>query len=254
MTNLKTLFLGTPAHLPPQTFYTNINMTLVYVEGNIGAGKSTLLKALRKLGHGVEEESVVDPGSLFSRALRGDETFHLQIAASIDMVDRMQNVKPFQHGGRHQVGAGDRHQFMERGIAGLETFLQVAKEDGSVTALEYDLCTALKRNIEQAIQPRQPAMVLFLEMEPALCLLRVRSRSRKGEEAIALDYLERIHRWYHTILFAEPKRFVVARVKVLQEWSHEQVVAAALAAVAQTQETAISGKRDCCARATRTIE
>jgi hypothetical protein len=27
-------------------------------------------------------------------------------------------------------------------------------------------------------------------------------------------------------------------VKVLQEWSHEQVVAAALAAVAQTQETA----------------
>ena len=205
-------------------------MTLIYVEGNIGAGKSTLLEALRKLGHGVEEESVNDPGSLFSRALRGDETFHLQIAASIDMVDRMQNVKLFQHGGRHQ--------FMERGIAGLETFLQVAKEDGSVTALEYDLCTALKRNIEQAIQPQQPAMVLFLEMEPALCLLRVRSRSRKGEEAIALDYLERIHRWYHTILFAEPKRFVVARVKVLQEWSHEQVVAAALAAVAQTQETA----------------
>ena len=157
-------------------------------------------------------------------------TNHLQIAASIDMVDRMQNVKLFQHGGRHQ--------FMERGIAGLETFLQVAKEDGSVTALEYDLCTALKRNIEQAIQPQQPAMVLFLEMEPALRLLRVRSRSRKGEEAIALDYLERIHRWYHTILFAEPKRFVVARVKVLQEWSHEQVVAAALAAVAQTQETA----------------
>ena len=205
-------------------------MTLIYVEGNIGAGKSTLLEALRKLGHGVEEESVNDPGSLFSRALRGDETFHLQIAASIDMVDRMQNVKLFQHGGRHQ--------FMERGIAGLETFLQVAKEDGSVTALEYDLCTALKRNIEQTIQPQQPAMVLFLEMEPGLCLMRVRSRNRKGEEAIALDYLERIHRWYHTILFAEPKRFVVARVKVLQEWSHEQVVAAALAAVAQTQETA----------------
>ena len=205
-------------------------MTLIYVEGNIGAGKSTLLEALRKLGYGVEEESVNDPGSLFSRALRGTGTFHLQIAASIDMVARMQNVKLFQHGGRHQ--------FMERGIAGLETFLQVAKEDGSVTALEYDLCTALKRNIEQTIQPQQPAMVLFLEMEPGLCLMRVRSRNRKGEEAIALDYLERIHRWYHTILFAEPKRFVVARVKVLQDWSHEQVVAAALAAVAQTQETA----------------
>ena len=208
---------------------------MVYVEGNIGAGKSTVLAKLRELGYRVEPESVNDTNSMFSRALRGPHTFHLQVAACLDMFDRMQKID-----GAHQNDGDPQndgaHHFLERGIAGLETFMHVAKENESMTTLEYDLCTALKTNNEKFIQHQQPEMVLFLDVEPALCLERVRTRNRKGEEGVTLEYLESVQRWYHKLLFEDPRhRFVVAKVKVLKDWAIEEVVAALLAAIATTQ-------------------
>ena len=198
----------------------------VYVEGNIGAGKSTVLAKLREMGHSVQPESVDDPRSTFSRALRSPHTFHLQVAACVDMYDRMQRSESSRSDGALH--------FMERGVVGLETFMEVAKENQSMTTLEYDLCMALKATNEKLIQRQHLEMVLFLDLEPALCLERVRARRRKGEEDITLAYLESVGRWYDTLLFANPHhRFVAARVKVAKDWPIEDVVAAVLATIAK---------------------
>lgn len=209
-------------------------MSLVVLEGNIGAGKSTVLVELEKMGYRVEQEAVVDSDSMFSRALRSNSTFHLQVAASIDTYVRLE---------RTISTPGDVRCFMERGRHGLETFLQVAKENNMVSPLEYDLCCALKTTTEKATQHHSNSeMVIFLEVEPSLCFQRVKSRNRIGEENITLDYLRRIDHWYRTVLFDTANVNVVAKVTVQKEWSAHDVATAIVDTIAANHAKATASK------------
>tara|TARA_B110000091_G_C13724806_1_gene436403 strand:- start:321 stop:962 length:642 start_codon:yes stop_codon:yes gene_type:complete len=204
-------------------------MSLVVLEGNIGGGKSSVLIELKKMGFRVEQEAVVDPESMFSRALRTQSTFHLQVAASIDTYVRLDKIS-------NMTALPDVQCFMERGRTGLDTFLQVAKEQKMVSTLEYDLCRALKTTKEKAT-PQYPKMIVYLDVDPALCLQRVRTRDRNGEEGITLEYLECIDRWYRTILFNTPHSCVVAKVTVQKESSAHDVATAVVAAVRSAETT-----------------
>lgn len=44
------------------------------------------------------------------------------------------------------------------------------------------------------IMSKLPLMgIIYLKCDPSICLSRIKSRGRKGEESITLDYLEKVH-------------------------------------------------------------
>jgi len=177
-------------------------MSVTFIEGNIGAGKSSLLAELATRGHPVQAESVDERNGLFQRALQGGGMFELQVAASLDLHRRTLNMVP---------GC-----IMERGKIGAKAFIRAATETHSMSPLQRDLCIALNKN---ASMHNYLENVVFLDVDPDLCLQRIRSRGRHGEEGISIEYLNTVDDSYRKELRHHRNEVNSVVVKIQQGWS-----------------------------------
>ena len=175
---------------------------IVSLEGNIGAGKSTLLKAIesslteeeRKLIVCMQEpvdlwESVRDAGeSILKKFYRepAKYAFAFQIMAYTSRLEALKRVL--------NENPGCRVLVCERSLeADKNIFALMLHDDGLIDSVSYQVYAMLFANT--ACQ--YPVdLVLYLDVEPRECLVRVGKRARDGEGTIGLEYLTKCHEYY----------------------------------------------------------
>ena len=201
------------------------SVDLVCLEGNIGAGKSTLSHQLSRLGYNVAQESVDVKDSLFQRALRQGTVFELQVAALIDLRNRRTALSS----SAATSSSGSATCVMERGSVGAAAFIRAAALLGTITTLQQDLCLSMvTKTGGKSDTFRSGELTIYLDTPLDLCLARIRSRNRRGEENITLDYLQTVDTCYRDEINAARNHMPVVIVRVEPHWTVECTTAAVL--------------------------
>jgi deoxyadenosine/deoxycytidine kinase len=65
-------------------------------------------------------------------------------------------------------------------------------QEGSIDKLELDLYERLLAQLKNTATPLKA--IVHVHTEPEVCAERIRKRSRGGEEAISMEYLQNLHR------------------------------------------------------------
>ena len=191
------------------------------VEMVLGAGKSTLLGDLRirssKKVHFIDE-----PLSLWSTLKNSDgknlletfysgnifsSSFYCRISLSFE-IDRqrwsftfqscalMSRYKNIDQSVKSVVlTESDRNVFVsERCLdTDYECFTKMLHHDGAISQLELSIYEMYFNQLKSMTIPLQG--IIHVNTSPEKCLARIRSRNRKGEDAITLEYLTALDHW-----------------------------------------------------------
>ena len=170
----------------------------IVVEGNVGAGKSSLLGRLdgaTLTGVGKADSSpprnvatFQEPVHFWSQLLvltEGDRkrwTLTLQMAVIAGLLDREETISAFCTEASKNKVVVVRERDVHSGYA----FVEVGKQNGNLTVLEYELAKSMIASSEQLL----PDVTIYLYCPPKICLDRIKFRGRAGEQLISLSYLE----------------------------------------------------------------
>lgn len=180
---------------------TTLTPVLVSIEGNIGAGKTTLLKRL-KSSH-PEWEFIDEPVDTWSsiRNEKGEsilEVFYKDrhrwsyTFQNCALLTRFQNIESAVAKARNSGKVG-KHVFLtERCLdTDFHVFTKMLKEEGSIDKLELDLYIRWLHQLKATATPL--SAIVHVNTEPSVCAERIKQRSRGGESAISMDYLENLN-------------------------------------------------------------
>ena len=175
---------------------------LIVIDGLIGAGKTTfidlLVNHLQSKGKKVViiKEPVdewIKSGLLekfYANKKRWGYTFqaasfHSRIMRSIEMYNK--------HG--HEVD----YFITERCVFSDSIFMKTLVEDGFVTEMEQYLYNQWW-NLWYMLMPAIPDIFIWLNPDVEVCMDRIKTRGRKGEELITLEYQQRLYNGYYSIM------------------------------------------------------
>ncbi|KAF8569196.1 hypothetical protein P879_09436 [Paragonimus westermani] len=169
---------------PPSQSFT------VTVEGNIGCGKSTFLRYFEQLSSNAEV--LQEPIYLWKDA-RGHNLFELMYQ------DSTRWAVPFQ--AQVLVTLLDRQlkpqtapvRLVERSVYSCRyCFVENMHKDGHISTSDYrELDTIFKWALKEKAGPIN--LIVYLRASPSVCLGRVRTRNRAGEDSVPLKYLQDLH-------------------------------------------------------------
>jgi deoxyadenosine/deoxycytidine kinase len=184
---------------------------IVAVEGTIGAGKSTLLSKLSQelADRGIENSLLTEPveswqsfGTSGVNLLKEmyfkpkQNSFYFQLVA---LITKLEQIKE----------PNKELILMERTIeAQLRVFLPLLKENGSVTELEYEICSRFMMHLS-AMENNKPSLLVYLRVEPGMAKERIELRGRVEEADVSMTYLESIHKKYEQWLGGDTEVLVV---------------------------------------------
>lgn len=170
------------------------------ISGVIGAGKSTLAKALgEELGMPVHYENVKDNPYLadFYRD-QAKFAFPLQI--------HLLNHRFKEH--QQIVWAGGGVQ--DRTIYEDSVFCKMLRDAGKMDERDYRTYVGLFANMSSFM--RKPTLIVYLDVQPAEALRRIKVRGRPMEAGITLEYMEALHRAYADFVENISRTIPVVRV------------------------------------------
>jgi deoxyadenosine/deoxycytidine kinase len=192
----------------------------IAIEGNIGAGKSTFLNSLSKefVKVGIKHELLYEPvsewqsfGPTKQNLLQemyqnpGKYSFHFQLAATITKCEQVTNCK-------------EKVILVERTIlAQLNVFLPLLKGNGSITELEYEICSRFMLHL-LAIECHSPTLIVYLRTDPKIAKERIIKRGRTEESTISLEYLQRVHQNYEYWLSTSNNVLIIDSNETLNEY------------------------------------
>lgn len=183
-------------------------MILIYsIDGNIGSGKSTIVESLKKKfsEHYLNNDQVdfifVDEPVEIWQSLKDDlgeniltkfyrdqekYSFPFQMMAYISRLSKLKSViknlvKPYN------VIVTERSVFTD-----YEIFAKMLHEDGKIETINYNI---YKLWFNHFIGDLPFKGIIYVKTDPELCLERVRTRSREGEN-IPLEYLQKCHDYH----------------------------------------------------------
>ena len=169
---------------------------IIYLEGNIGSGKSTLINFLQEYisKHKIDADVILEPVDEWEQTQDSQGKnilqhyyqdakkygFPFQINALLSRVKKItetiQNSKKTVH-------------FVERSIfTDKNVFLETNYQNGNITEIEYVIYQQWFQWIVDNYR-LQPDGIAFLNTNTSVCYERIKERSRCGEEAIPLEYL-----------------------------------------------------------------
>jgi deoxyadenosine/deoxycytidine kinase len=186
---------------------------LVSIEGNIGAGKTTLLNELRarhpewiSIDEPVETWSSIqnEQGESILEIFYKDRRRWSYTFQNCALLTRFQNIERAvsmqQQLRRHQElqpppHGTDRVIFLtERCLdTDYHVFTKMLLEEGSIDPLEISLYERLLNQLKKTATPL--SAIVHVNTAPTLCATRIQSRGRHGEEAISMNYLDRLHHY-----------------------------------------------------------
>lgn len=173
---------------------------LVSIEGNIGAGKTTLLKKLRELHP--EWISIDEPVDTWATIKNEQNESILEVFykdrhrwsytfQNCALLTRYQNIEgSVTQARRHRMHG--KHIFLtERCLdTDYHVFTQMLRAEGSIDKIEAQLYERLLVELKKHSTPL--SAIIHVNTQPPTCADRIKARGRSGEEAISMDYLERL--------------------------------------------------------------
>lgn len=176
---------------------------IISLEGNIGAGKSTLLKAVDS-GLLESERGVIvcmqepvdlwesirdsDGESILKKFYRDPAkyAFAFQIMAYTSRLEALKRI--LTENPLCRVLVCERSLEADKNI-----FALMLHDDGLIDSVSYQVYMMLFANTSAQYSVD---LVVYLDVEPHECLVRVGKRARDGEGGISLEYLSKCHKYY----------------------------------------------------------
>jgi deoxyadenosine/deoxycytidine kinase len=178
--------------------------SIIAVEGNIGAGKSTVLTLLQfKIDSGeypffgtyppqiIQEplarwltEIVEDGKPILSLFYENPKKYAAVFQGTV-MKDIVETILASCNIDNHPV------MIVERSLcSSFHVFAKTLFNKGDISAVEYN---ELQKTFDEIDISFKPVAIVYLKTTPELCMSRVISRRRDGEQHIDQDYLTTIH-------------------------------------------------------------
>ncbi len=178
------------------------------LNGNIGSGKTSFLNQLKKKfpkwnfidepvdtwTQFVNEKGESLLGAFYKDRKRWSYTF--QNVAFLTRIRAIaQAVKEWKERCKNDPEELKNNIFItERCVnTDFHVFAKMLKEDGSMDKMEWDIYRQWHRYLSVDCQV---SGILYVQCNPKLCSERIQLRSRKGEETIPLEYLEKLHQYH----------------------------------------------------------
>jgi len=173
---------------------------LVSIEGNIGAGKTTLLKKLRAnhpdwtfIDEPVDTWSQIknEKGESMLEVFYKDRNRWSYTFQNCALLTRHQNIESAVSKAREGGSVGRKIFLTERCLdTDYHVFTKMLKEEGSIDKLELDLYIRWLNQLKTVATPL--SAIVHVNTVPNVCAQRIRQRSRGGEDAISMEYLENL--------------------------------------------------------------
>tara|TARA_Y100000389_G_C17468926_1_gene528416 strand:- start:6937 stop:7737 length:801 start_codon:yes stop_codon:yes gene_type:complete len=181
--------------------YKMSRLLVLSLEGNIGAGKTTLLSHLEKhFANNAEVVFMREPVHLWENIKDEDGTsmlskfyadphkyaFPFQIMAYTTRLHQLKKV--VQENPQCKVLICERSLEADKHI-----FANMLHDDGLIEDVNYQIYQAYFSEYEGLFQVNG---LVYVKADPDTCFDRVCKRSREGENAIELDYLQKCHNYH----------------------------------------------------------
>lgn len=169
---------------------------IVFVEGNIGSGKSTFLRLIKEqLDH---VEVVLEPldvwlnfkddnGKNILQYFYEDQKRYAYTFQTIAFLSRIEKLKQLVDDPGYGIVFVERSIFSDYHIFAENCFCQ-----GLMTTLEWNMYKTWFRWIENLLAQKDRCF-LYLQCSPEVCFQRMKTRNRKEENNVPLEYLTQIH-------------------------------------------------------------
>jgi deoxyadenosine/deoxycytidine kinase len=163
----------------------------VIVEGNIGSGKSTALRGVATaLPHAsVHVESVSEWGETLQLFYANPTQWALPFSLKVLLTHHANKTPP----------APDHIQVLERcPLSCRHVFTQLLFNDGTMPQHHWDLYRQFSD--ELGFEPTSDDLILYIDTPVDVCLQRIATRSRRGEDHVDIQYLKKLEFQYGNML------------------------------------------------------
>eukprot|EP01036_Dinobryon_divergens_P024128 gene24128-32545_t len=180
---------------------------LISIEGNIGAGKTTLLENLRM--RRPDWTFINEPVDSWSKIRNEKDQSILEVFyedrkrwsytfQNCALLTRYQEIEAAITAARVSFASGENDVnyctnpkvfFTERCLdTDYHVFTKMLKADGSLNSIELQLYERLLKQLKSTATPL--SAIVHVNTSPVVCMDRIKSRGRAGEDAISLGYLK----------------------------------------------------------------
>ena len=168
-------------------------MGIIVIDGNIGSGKSTCISNIK------EYKTINENLELFKPWLNLYYTNMEKYALGFQMEVLLSHMKV-----KELVNNNDTILVERSPLSCIEVFGKYLVNNNILSLDEQNLCK--KYNISYGWTPNK---IIYIKTDPKICYNRIIKRSRKSEETITLDYLEKIGRIYDELYLNHNSKFQV---------------------------------------------
>jgi deoxyadenosine/deoxycytidine kinase len=163
------------------------------IEGNIGSGKSTLIRKLQEKSLSAFEEPVniwttfkdTDGVSIFESYYKDPTKYAFAFQMHV-LMTRFENMM--------KAKQSECVVLCERSIqTDKHIFAKCMLDLKNMTDIEYKVFDTYYKHLSHKYGNLTNDKIIYLRQEPITCKKRIQSRARISEEAISLDYLQRLH-------------------------------------------------------------
>lgn len=174
---------------------------LVGISGIIGVGKSTLTESLGKIMNWDVVKEPVESNDYLPKFYKdmGKYSFPMQVY--------LLNHRFRQH---QQMVWSDKSMVQDRTIYEDVIFAKMLHDGGLMEDLDFNTYIQLFNNMTNFLH--RPDLIIYLDVEPAEALRRVKERSRSCETGLTLDYLVKLKQGYEEWLKDVEDRIPVLRL------------------------------------------
>lgn len=176
----------------------------ITIEGNIGTGKSSVLQMMEKISesrcefdfHYEIRPEPVEAWTLLPYYYENKEKYAFALQAQIvtsysasnNTLADLENSDTFSNKKEHVI-------VKERSASSaVEVFSAMLFDQGLLT--ETNLSCLRNLFMELPIEKEQEKLIVYLDLDPEICLERIRKRNRPFEQSIDLEYLREVQKYY----------------------------------------------------------
>jgi deoxycitidine kinase len=179
--------------------------TVIFIEGNVGSGKSTLCAAVQEIA-GTEFphlliRTVLEPVDQWTSLCDAEGNNLLQLFYKdpvrwgfvFQTYVQHTRTQAIEHAMKLAVDDGVDILLFERSPISDQVFVKSAMQNGSLTDIEVDVYNLLRKDVFHDAAHEDLARFVYLRESPTTCLARVKSRGRRGESVVDIEYLTDLH-------------------------------------------------------------